>query len=196
MDSSSASPSSWLLSSLTFPGSWGSWPCRAQLRWGSSATDLLLQSCRAGAGGRPGLGVGRAVEEGQGAPAWAAPRSVNTHVPHVYLCSHSSRVFPQLYSPLQVRWAQGLNITGPRGPPVHLATVFFMDFFISLQGKSCDKGQSFLIDAPDSPATLAYRSIIQSTCVPESYALLGVTIPFRAIYGSLGSLPLSLEWGQ
>lgn len=28
-------------------------------------------------------------------------------------------------------------------------------------GKSCDKGQSFLIDAPDSPATLAYRSIIQ-----------------------------------
>uniref|UniRef100_A0A2K6T473 Cytosolic Fe-S cluster assembly factor NUBP1 n=1 Tax=Saimiri boliviensis boliviensis TaxID=39432 RepID=A0A2K6T473_SAIBB len=28
-------------------------------------------------------------------------------------------------------------------------------------GKNCDKGQSFLIDAPDSPATLAYRSIIQ-----------------------------------
>ncbi|KAK2495355.1 hypothetical protein MC885_006061 [Smutsia gigantea] len=28
-------------------------------------------------------------------------------------------------------------------------------------GKSCDKGQSFLIDAPDSPAALAYRSIIQ-----------------------------------
>nr|XP_025711414.1 cytosolic Fe-S cluster assembly factor NUBP1 isoform X5 [Callorhinus ursinus] len=28
-------------------------------------------------------------------------------------------------------------------------------------GKSCDKGQSFLMDAPDSPATLAYRSIIQ-----------------------------------
>ncbi|KAF6272430.1 nucleotide binding protein 1 [Rhinolophus ferrumequinum] len=28
-------------------------------------------------------------------------------------------------------------------------------------GKSCDEGRSFLIDAPDSPATLAYRSIIQ-----------------------------------
>ncbi|XP_021553749.1 cytosolic Fe-S cluster assembly factor NUBP1 isoform X4 [Neomonachus schauinslandi] len=28
-------------------------------------------------------------------------------------------------------------------------------------GKSCDKGQSFLMDAPDSPATFAYRSIIQ-----------------------------------
>uniref|UniRef100_A0A667IVW2 Cytosolic Fe-S cluster assembly factor NUBP1 n=1 Tax=Lynx canadensis TaxID=61383 RepID=A0A667IVW2_LYNCA len=28
-------------------------------------------------------------------------------------------------------------------------------------GKSCDKGQSFLIDAPDSPAALAYRGIIQ-----------------------------------
>ncbi|XP_064151643.1 cytosolic Fe-S cluster assembly factor NUBP1 isoform X3 [Loxodonta africana] len=28
-------------------------------------------------------------------------------------------------------------------------------------GKSCDKGQSFLTEAPDSPATLAYRSIIQ-----------------------------------
>ncbi|XP_064218589.1 cytosolic Fe-S cluster assembly factor NUBP1 isoform X2 [Aotus nancymaae] len=30
-----------------------------------------------------------------------------------------------------------------------------------LIGKNCDKGQSFLMDAPDSPATLAYRSIIQ-----------------------------------
>nr|XP_055221254.1 cytosolic Fe-S cluster assembly factor NUBP1 isoform X3 [Gorilla gorilla gorilla] len=30
-----------------------------------------------------------------------------------------------------------------------------------LIGKNCDKGQSFFIDAPDSPATLAYRSIIQ-----------------------------------
>ncbi|KAM5227570.1 cytosolic Fe-S cluster assembly factor NUBP1 isoform 1-T1 [Ctenodactylus gundi] len=28
-------------------------------------------------------------------------------------------------------------------------------------GKSCDKGQSFFVEAPDSPATLAYRSIIQ-----------------------------------
>ncbi|KAM6156292.1 cytosolic Fe-S cluster assembly factor NUBP1 [Rhynchocyon petersi] len=28
-------------------------------------------------------------------------------------------------------------------------------------GKSCDKGQSFFIEAPGSPATLAYRSIIQ-----------------------------------
>uniref|UniRef100_A0A8C5XBS5 Cytosolic Fe-S cluster assembly factor NUBP1 n=1 Tax=Microcebus murinus TaxID=30608 RepID=A0A8C5XBS5_MICMU len=28
-------------------------------------------------------------------------------------------------------------------------------------GKSCDKGQSFLAEAPDSPATAAYRSIIQ-----------------------------------
>uniref|UniRef100_A0A673V7T8 Cytosolic Fe-S cluster assembly factor NUBP1 n=1 Tax=Suricata suricatta TaxID=37032 RepID=A0A673V7T8_SURSU len=28
-------------------------------------------------------------------------------------------------------------------------------------GKSCDKGQSFLIDAPDSPAAVAYRGIIQ-----------------------------------
>ncbi|XP_054311147.1 cytosolic Fe-S cluster assembly factor NUBP1 isoform X2 [Pongo pygmaeus] len=30
-----------------------------------------------------------------------------------------------------------------------------------LIGKNCDKGQSFFIDTPDSPATLAYRSIIQ-----------------------------------
>ncbi|XP_011885885.1 PREDICTED: cytosolic Fe-S cluster assembly factor NUBP1 isoform X2 [Cercocebus atys] len=30
-----------------------------------------------------------------------------------------------------------------------------------LIGKNCDQGQSFFIDAPDSPATLAYRSIIQ-----------------------------------
>ncbi|XP_010368553.1 cytosolic Fe-S cluster assembly factor NUBP1 isoform X2 [Rhinopithecus roxellana] len=30
-----------------------------------------------------------------------------------------------------------------------------------LIGKNCDKGQSFFTDAPDSPATLAYRSIIQ-----------------------------------
>ncbi|XP_063082581.1 cytosolic Fe-S cluster assembly factor NUBP1 isoform X2 [Cavia porcellus] len=28
-------------------------------------------------------------------------------------------------------------------------------------GKSCDKGQSFFVEAPDSPATLGYRSIIQ-----------------------------------
>ncbi|GAB1299996.1 Cytosolic Fe-S cluster assembly factor NUBP1 [Apodemus speciosus] len=28
-------------------------------------------------------------------------------------------------------------------------------------GKSCDKGQSFFVEAPDSPATAAYRSIIQ-----------------------------------
>ncbi|XP_036165221.1 cytosolic Fe-S cluster assembly factor NUBP1 isoform X3 [Myotis myotis] len=28
-------------------------------------------------------------------------------------------------------------------------------------GKSCDEGRSFLVDAPDSPATVAYRSIIQ-----------------------------------
>uniref|UniRef100_A0A5F9C260 Cytosolic Fe-S cluster assembly factor NUBP1 n=1 Tax=Oryctolagus cuniculus TaxID=9986 RepID=A0A5F9C260_RABIT len=33
-----------------------------------------------------------------------------------------------------------------------------------LIGKSCDKGQSFFAEAPDSPATLAYRSIIQSKC--------------------------------
>nr|XP_015094618.1 cytosolic Fe-S cluster assembly factor NUBP1 isoform X1 [Vicugna pacos] len=31
-------------------------------------------------------------------------------------------------------------------------------------GKSCDKGQSFFVEAPDSPATVAYRSIIQSKC--------------------------------
>ncbi|PNJ14148.1 NUBP1 isoform 2 [Pongo abelii] len=30
-----------------------------------------------------------------------------------------------------------------------------------LIGKNCDKGHSFFIDTPDSPATLAYRSIIQ-----------------------------------
>ncbi|KAM9057534.1 cytosolic Fe-S cluster assembly factor NUBP1 isoform 3-T3 [Megaptera novaeangliae] len=29
-------------------------------------------------------------------------------------------------------------------------------------GKSCDKGESFFAEAPDSPATLAYRSIIQN----------------------------------
>lgn len=28
-------------------------------------------------------------------------------------------------------------------------------------GKSCDKGQSFFVEAPDSPATAAYKSIIQ-----------------------------------
>ncbi|CAO2641842.1 Cytosolic Fe-S cluster assembly factor NUBP1, partial [Lemmus lemmus] len=30
-----------------------------------------------------------------------------------------------------------------------------------LIGKSCDKGQSFFVEAPDSPATAAYKSIIQ-----------------------------------
>ncbi|OBS68456.1 hypothetical protein A6R68_03007 [Neotoma lepida] len=30
-----------------------------------------------------------------------------------------------------------------------------------LIGKSCDKGQSFFVEAPDSPATAAYRSIMQ-----------------------------------
>uniref|UniRef100_A0A2K5D7B6 NUBP iron-sulfur cluster assembly factor 1, cytosolic n=1 Tax=Aotus nancymaae TaxID=37293 RepID=A0A2K5D7B6_AOTNA len=32
---------------------------------------------------------------------------------------------------------------------------------VRARGANCDKGQSFLMDAPDSPATLAYRSIIQ-----------------------------------
>lgn len=37
-------------------------------------------------------------------------------------------------------------------------------------GKSCDKGRSFMADAPESPATLAYRSIIQKIqeyCKPQ-----------------------------
>ncbi|OWK11075.1 NUBP1, partial [Cervus elaphus hippelaphus] len=46
-------------------------------------------------------------------------------------------------------------------------------------GKSCDKGQSFLVEAPDSPATVAYRSIIQriqefcSQRLPEGENLVG-----------------------
>ncbi|KAB0400073.1 hypothetical protein E2I00_002405 [Balaenoptera physalus] len=36
-------------------------------------------------------------------------------------------------------------------------------------GKSCDKGESFFAEAPDSPATLAYRSIIQR--IQESCSL-------------------------
>ncbi|CAM5088908.1 unnamed protein product, partial [Natator depressus] len=32
---------------------------------------------------------------------------------------------------------------------------------ISLLGKSCDKGQSFLSEIPESPATSSYRNIIQ-----------------------------------
>ncbi|XP_015427624.1 PREDICTED: cytosolic Fe-S cluster assembly factor NUBP1 isoform X3 [Myotis davidii] len=35
-------------------------------------------------------------------------------------------------------------------------------------GKSCDEGRSFLVDTPDSPATVAYRSIIQMTPAPYS----------------------------
>ncbi|XP_047389434.1 cytosolic Fe-S cluster assembly factor NUBP1 isoform X2 [Sciurus carolinensis] len=37
-------------------------------------------------------------------------------------------------------------------------------------GESCDKGQSFFVEAPNSPATLAYRSIIQKIqefCTPR-----------------------------
>lgn len=45
-------------------------------------------------------------------------------------------------------------------------------FFSVLQGKSCDRGQSFLAEAPESPATLSYRNIIQSEsenhCANES----------------------------
>ncbi|XP_055265460.1 cytosolic Fe-S cluster assembly factor NUBP1 isoform X2 [Moschus berezovskii] len=46
-------------------------------------------------------------------------------------------------------------------------------------GKSCDKGQSFLVEVPDSPATVAYRSIIQriqefcSQRLPEGENLVG-----------------------
>ncbi|XP_068824696.1 cytosolic Fe-S cluster assembly factor NUBP1 isoform X2 [Capricornis sumatraensis] len=46
-------------------------------------------------------------------------------------------------------------------------------------GKSCDKGQSFLVEAPDSPATVTYRSIIQriqefcSQHLPEGENLVG-----------------------
>lgn len=57
-----------------------------------------------------------------------------------------------------------------KGLQGHVATGFFRDliFHLFLEGKSCDEGRSFLIDAPDSPATLAYRSIIQSKCRYES----------------------------
>ncbi|CAM5143506.1 unnamed protein product, partial [Eretmochelys imbricata] len=34
-------------------------------------------------------------------------------------------------------------------------------FFFSFLGKSCDKGQSFLSEIPESPATSSYRNIIQ-----------------------------------
>lgn len=44
--------------------------------------------------------------------------------------------------------------------------------FPVLQGKSCDKGRSFLSEAPESPATSSYRNIIQSKsescCANES----------------------------
>lgn len=59
-----------------------------------------------------------------------------------------------------------------KGLQGHVAIGFFRDlifFHLFLEGKSCDEGRSFLIDAPDSPATLAYRSIIQSKCRCESY---------------------------
>lgn len=58
-----------------------------------------------------------------------------------------------------------------KGLQGHVATGFFRDlifFHLFLEGKSCDEGRSFLIDALDSPATLAYRSIIQSKCRYES----------------------------
>lgn len=47
------------------------------------------------------------------------------------------------------------------------------------QGKSCDKGRSFMVDAPESPATLAYRSIIQSKCPG-----VGLWVPSRQGGGS------------
>uniref|UniRef100_A0A8C5KFJ3 Cytosolic Fe-S cluster assembly factor NUBP1-like n=1 Tax=Jaculus jaculus TaxID=51337 RepID=A0A8C5KFJ3_JACJA len=43
------------------------------------------------------------------------------------------------------------------------AEAMCQDLNVPLLGKVCDKGQSFFVEAPDSPATKAYKSIIQRT---------------------------------
>lgn len=37
------------------------------------------------------------------------------------------------------------------------------------KGKSCDEGKSFLSEVPDSPAAMAYQSIVQSKLQPTPY---------------------------
>ncbi|XP_075623837.1 cytosolic Fe-S cluster assembly factor NUBP1 isoform X3 [Balearica regulorum gibbericeps] len=64
-------------------------------------------------------------------------------------CKNESQIFPPTTGGAE-KMCQNLNISllgkVPLDPQI---------------GKSCDKGQSFLSEAPESPATLSYRSIIQ-----------------------------------
>ena len=51
---------------------------------------------------------------------------------------------------------------------------------ISYSGKSCDEGKSFLSEFPESPATLAYKRIIDSefTCYTTVQLQSLVSLPF------------------
>uniref|UniRef100_A0A663N4E4 Nucleotide binding protein 1 n=2 Tax=Athene cunicularia TaxID=194338 RepID=A0A663N4E4_ATHCN len=64
-------------------------------------------------------------------------------------CKKESQIFPPTTGGAE-KMCQNLNVSllgkVPLDPQI---------------GKSCDKGQSFLAEAPESPATLSYRSIIQ-----------------------------------
>ncbi|KAM6407479.1 cytosolic Fe-S cluster assembly factor NUBP1 [Rhynochetos jubatus] len=64
-------------------------------------------------------------------------------------CKNESQIFPPTTGGAE-KMCQNLNVSllgkVPLDPQI---------------GKSCDKGQSFLSEAPESPATLSYRNIIQ-----------------------------------
>ncbi|KAF1602611.1 UNVERIFIED_CONTAM: Cytosolic Fe-S cluster assembly factor NUBP1, partial [Eudyptes pachyrhynchus] len=65
-------------------------------------------------------------------------------------CKNESQIFPPTTGGAE-KMCQNLNVSFlgkvPLDPQI---------------GKSCDKGQSFLSEAPESPATSSYRNIIQS----------------------------------
>lgn len=74
---------------------------------------------------------------------------------------------------MQVALWKGITGSGIKGKiKFIISCCFAFMFFPVLQGRSCDKGQSFLSEAPESPATLSYRNIIQSKsenhCANES----------------------------
>lgn len=44
------------------------------------------------------------------------------------------------------------------------------------KGKSCDEGKSFLTEVPDSPAAMAYQSIIRSKLQPAPYPHINCSV--------------------
>lgn len=121
------SPCSWFCSlrgQLALPG-----PSRG---WGAEPLTCFCHRAEQGAGGSA---------EAQGHAEWREEQreegrqhqARRSHPTRVFV-SHSSRASPLLRSSLQGRGAQGLHVPGPKEPLLHLATIFFTNFFfISLR---------------------------------------------------------------